>query len=196
MTIVERRKRPSAIAAKVLPPTPPQPPSPTNGPKRLFGSALREMEEPQDEDVFRAMVSLAWVCRSNAADIDRLIMERSPAAAAANPNLKGTADTLSGIGQSLSALGYEREADACAAAAAAAMAAFFTGKVAIFSEQRLMAASASSDAQWSLYEKLSHKATVAWGQSAERAKDEAHRALASLCDRFPDCFDKISEDER
>lgn len=169
------------------------PPAPAPRPK-VAGASLARMEDPEGGDFIRSAITLAWFARSSISTIERAVEARDKSASSLNPNMKSAANVLAGIAGLMEQMGYRHEADACGAASDAAMASFFHGEVAQAASRRLAAAGASSDAQWNLYERLHYRAMVIWGKSAEGAREETHRALAALCDRFPDSFSKIDEE--
>jgi hypothetical protein len=194
MTIVERKRRPSAMAARpteqVIPPTPRPVPAPA-----LAGSALSRAEDPTTDDVERAMVVMSWVARSTISEIEKAVASRDPGAPGINFKMQRSGDLFSGIAGTLASMGHVREQEACLMAASTALASFFHGEVCRAAHDRLSKSAGVSDAQWALYERLAHRATVVWGKSAEAAREEAHRALAAMCDLFPDALDPIEDED-
>lgn len=153
-------------------------------------SLVAVMSEPSVEEIERSLLALAWVARSSLSEVERAIAARSTDMAALNLRIKSVADTFGGIAGFLSDSNRPHEQLACDLAAAACFTAYWHGRVYRGATERL-ASTAPTSRYAALYERLHHRATVQWGKATEAAREEAHRALALLCDAFPNAFDHL-----
>lgn len=152
-------------------------------------SLIAVMSEPSVEETERAILALVWAARATLSDIERTISGRSfHDETLLNQKLKSVADGLNGVAGLLRELGDTVEASACELASAAATAAFWHGAVYVGAANRTRQ---SSTAGIAVAERLEHRNLVIWGKSTEAAREECHRALAALCDAFPNAFDHL-----
>jgi len=168
MTIVERRRKPAGVDG--------------SAPTKLAasGQQIGSLEDTEDSDVANAAVVLAWTARALLGDLEREIEARSGDASSRNNVLRGLSELFGGISAVLSHMGHKAEAASCDLAAAAAASAYQNGLIKIGAERRI----APTDSTAVLAERLYAKSWVIWGKSTEMAREEAHRALSVLAEKF------------
>lgn len=168
-TVVERRRRPAeegSVPTKLA----------------ASGHQINLLENIEEADVTKAAVVLAWTARSMLSDLEREIESRSkqPDTVSRNELLRGLGGLFNGLSAVLAHMGYRVEAASCNMAGAAALSAYQNGLIKIGAERRI----APTDATKVLAERLYQKSLVIWGKSTEMAREEAHRALSVLAERF------------
>lgn len=152
-------------------------------------SLIAVMSEPTVEETERAILALVWAARATLSDVERAISGRSfHDEVLLNQKIRSVGDGLNGVAGLLRELDHPIEASACELASAAATAAYWHGAIYSGAAGRTQQV---SNAYLAVAERLEHRNLVLWGKAVEAAREECHRALAALCDAFPNAFDHL-----